>query len=390
WRDAGLVWLGLVGMTDPLRAGMAEVIADMHQAGIRTVMITGDQSATAYAVGKALNLSQGKPLKVLDSVQLDRLPAELRQALAHETHVFARVSPSHKLEIVQALQRSGRIVAMTGDGINDGPALKAADVGVAMGGAGQDVARSLSDVVLEDDRLATMLTAVAQGRTIYANIRKALHFLLSTNFSEMEVMLAAIALGLAPPLNPLQLLWVNLITDVFPGLALAMEAPEPGVMERAPRASDEPIIRREDLKQMGLESGLITTGTLASYGWGLLRYGSGASASGLAFNTLTVAQLLHAYLCRSEDAGLVQSGRPRNRHLDTAVGLSLAAQAGTMILPPVRRLLGSGAVGLFDLPVIAAGAIGPLLLNDWRKRRRLAASKLQDHAAHRTHDGEEE
>ena len=390
WRDAGLVWLGLVGMTDPLRQGMAEVIADMHRAGIRTVMITGDQSATAYAVGKALNLSHGKPLKVLDSVQLDRLPAELRQALAQETHVFARVSPSHKLEIVQALQRSGRVVAMTGDGINDGPALKAADIGVAMGGAGQDVARSLSDVVLEDDRLATMLTAVSEGRTIYANIRKALHFLLSTNFSEIEVMLAAIALGLAPPLNPLQLLWVNLITDVFPGLALAMEAPEPGVMERAPRASDEPIIRREDLKQMTLESGFITAGTLASYGWGQLRYGSGAAASGLAFNTLTIAQLLHAYLCRSEDAGLVQSGRRRNRHLDKALGLSLAAQAGTMILPPVRRLLGTGPVGLFDLPVIAAGAIGPLLMNDWRKRRRLATDAARDEAAHRAHDREEE
>ncbi|MGD8976548.1 MAG: HAD-IC family P-type ATPase [Gammaproteobacteria bacterium] len=390
WRDAGLVWLGLVGMTDPLREGMAEVIADMHQAGIRTVMITGDQSATAYAVGKALNLSEGKPLKVLDSVQLDRLPEELRQALAQETHVFARVSPSHKLEIVQALQRSGRVVAMTGDGINDGPALKAADVGVAMGGAGQDVARSLSDVVLEDDRLATMLSAISQGRTIYANIRKSLHFLLSTNFSEIEVMLTAIALGLAPPLNPLQLLWVNLITDVFPGLALAMEAPEPGVMERAPRASDEPIIRREDLKQMALESGFITTGTLATYGWGLLRYGSGASASGLAFNTLTIAQLLHAYLCRSQDAGLMQAGRPRNRHLDTAVGLSLAAQAGTMILPPVRRLLGAGPVGLFDLPMIAAGAIGPLILNDWRKRRRLAASAARDSAAHGARDDEEE
>lgn len=372
WREHGLTWLGLVGMTDPLREGMTEVIAAMHASGIRTVMITGDQSATAYAVGKELGLSGDEPLRILDSTQLEQVPEELRQALAQETHVFARVSPSHKLEIVQALQRAGNVVAMTGDGINDGPALKAADIGVAMGGAVQDVARSLADVVLEDDQLATMLTAVGQGRTIYANIRKALHFLLSTNFSEIEVMLAAIALGLPPPLNPMQLLWVNLITDVFPGLALTMEAPEPDVMDRAPRDADEPIIRGQDLKHMAVESGFITIGTLASYGWGLLRYGGGPHASALAFQTLNIAELLHAKLCRSERAGLIQAGRSPNRYLDAALGASLVAQAGTMVVPPLRRILGVGPVGVVDLAVVAAGAVGPLLVNDWWKRRRIA------------------
>ena len=371
WREHGLTWLGLVGMTDPLREGMPEVIEGMHQAGIRTVMITGDQSATAYAVAKELNLSGDEPLRILDSTQMDQLPENARDALAQETHVFARVSPGDKLEIVQTLQRSGQVVAMTGDGINDGPALKAADVGVAMGGAGQDVARSLSDVVLEDDQLSTMQNAVAQGRTIYTNIRKALQFLLSTNFSEIEVMLAAFALGLAPPLNPMQLLWVNLITDVFPGLALALEAPEPDVMQRPPRDPKEPIIRGSDLKSMALESGVITAGTLASYGWGLARYGVGTRASGLAFNTLTTAQLLHALLCRSENAGLYKAGREPNRYLDAALAASLAAQAGTVLLPPVRKLLGVGPIGLIDLPVIAVGTLGPLLVNDWLKRRRV-------------------
>ena len=240
-----------------------------------------------------------------------------------------------------------------------------------MGGAGQDVARSLSDVVLEDDQLSTMQNAVAQGRTIYTNIRKALQFLLSTNFSEIEVMLAAFALGLAPPLNPMQLLWVNLITDVFPGLALALEAPEPDVMQRPPRDPKEPIIRGSDLKSMALESGVITAGTLASYGWGLARYGVGTRASGLAFNTLTTAQLLHALLCRSENAGLYKAGREPNRYLDAALAASLAAQAGTVLLPPVRKLLCVGPIGLIDLPVIAVGTLGPLLVNDWLKRRRV-------------------
>ena len=370
WRDRGLTWFGLAGMTDPLREGMANVIAGLQRAGIRTVMITGDQSATAYAVGKQLNISGGEELRILDASQLDRLPPDLHDALTRKTHVFARVSPSHKLEIVRTFQRYGEVVAMTGDGVNDGPALRAADVGVAMGGANQDVARSLSDVVLEDDRLATMNTAVAQGRTIHANIRKALQFLLSTNFSEIEVMLAAATLGLAPPLNPMQLLWVNLVSDVFPGLALALEKPEDDVMERPPRSSDEPIIRRSDLMRMTIESGVITGGTLGAYAWGLLRYGPGARASALAFNTLTVAQLLHALLCRSEDAGLYKHGRPRNRYLDLALGVSLAAHAGMGLVPPLRRLLGSAPLGLADLPVFAVGTLGPLLINDRLKRRR--------------------
>jgi Ca2+-transporting ATPase len=192
--------------------------------------------------------------------------------------------------------------------------------------------------------------------------------MLSTNFSEIEVMLAAIALGLGSPLNPMQLLWINLLTDIFPGLALALEAPEPDIMNRPPRDPDEPIIRRRDLKRMGVESGVITAGTLAAFVWGLLRYGPGARASGLAFNTLTTAQLLHALLCRSEHAGLRQPGRRPNRYLDAALGLSLAAQVSVLLFPPLRRLLGVGRVGWLDLPVMAAGSLGPLLLNDWLKR----------------------
>jgi P-type Ca2+ transporter type 2C len=188
-------------MTDPVRQGVKEVIDGFHGAGIDTVMITGDQSPTAYAIGKELALSRNGYLEILDSTHLANLDPELMKALAEKVHVFARVSPAHKLQIVQALQRAGKVVAMTGDGINDGPALKAADIGIAMGNTGTDVAREVADVVLEDDNLETMIVAISQGRTIYTNIRKSVHFLLSTNLSEIMVMFTAIAAGLGQPLN---------------------------------------------------------------------------------------------------------------------------------------------------------------------------------------------
>ena len=178
---SGLTWLGLIGMADPLRPGMKELIAGFHRAGIDTVMLTGDQSPTAYAIGKELGLSRENPIEILESTSLTDIDSEALKGLAQRVHVFARVSPAHKLQIVHALQDAGKIVAMTGDGINDGPALKAADIGIAMGHSGTDVAREVADVVLEDDNLETMVLAVGHGRTIYDNIRKSLHFILSTN-----------------------------------------------------------------------------------------------------------------------------------------------------------------------------------------------------------------
>jgi len=242
-KTENLVWLGLAGMADPMRPGMDKLIAKFHRAGIETIMITGDQSATASAIGHQLGLSRGGPLQVLESSKLENMDPALLAGLVKNVHVFARVSPAHKLKIVQALQDAGYVVAMTGDGINDGPALKAADIGVAMGGGGTNVARDVSDVVLEDDNLHTMSTAVRQGRTIYNNIRKMIHFMVSTNLTEIEVMLAGIAFGLGQPMNPMQLLWINLVTDIFPGLALALEPAEPGIMDKPPRDPDEAIQR---------------------------------------------------------------------------------------------------------------------------------------------------
>lgn len=197
----GFIWLGLIGMTDPVRRGVNELISEFHGAGIDTVMITGDQTPTAYAIGKELNLSGNGELKILESSHLTNIDPEVLKVLCEKVHVFARVSPAHKLQIVQALQRAGKVVAMTGDGINDGPALKAADIGIAMGHSGTDVAREVADIVLEDDNLDTMVTAVSHGRTIYNNIRKSLRFLLSTNLSEIIVTFGAISGGLGQPLN---------------------------------------------------------------------------------------------------------------------------------------------------------------------------------------------
>jgi Ca2+-transporting ATPase len=366
--EDGLVWVGLVGMMDPLRPGMRELIHNLHSAGIRAVMITGDQTPTAQAIGTELRLNDGQPLEILDSNRLEQVEAEVLAGLAQHTHVFARVSPGHKLRIVQALQYSGHVVAMTGDGINDGPALKAANIGVAMGSSGTDTARSVSDVVLRDDKLATMVVAVRQGRTIYKNIRKSLHFLLATNLSEIEVMLASVALGGAQPLTPIQLLWINLITDIFPGLALALEPAEADVLDEPPRDPKEPILRAQDFRRLGLESGFITAGTLASYGYGVWRYGTGPQSSTLAFLTLTVSQLLHALSCRSERTTLFDvHKRPPNRYLNAALVGSLGVQLLSLVVPGLRNLLGLTSLGLTDAFVIAGGAALPLIASEVTK-----------------------
>ncbi len=364
-----LMWLGIVGMKDPVRPGVKQLIGQFHEAGIDTIMITGDQSATAYAIGKELNLSAGKDLEILDSRHLSDMPPDVFRALSKSLHVFARVSPAHKLEIVRVLQETGRVVAMTGDGINDGPALKAAGIGIAMGHTGTDVAREVADVVLEDDNLETMVVAISQGRTIYNNIRKSVHFLLSTNMSEIMVMFTCITAGLGEPLTAMQLLWINLISDIFPGLALALEAPEPDILSRPPRDPKEQILQPAALKKMVRESAVISAGSLGAFGYGVLRYGRGPQANTLAFLSLTVGQLLHALACRSETKTIFDRGKlPPNRYLTGALVGSFALQGVAMVTPGMRRLLSISPLGVVDGLVAAGGAVLPLLANEAIKK----------------------
>jgi Ca2+-transporting ATPase len=365
----GFIWLGLLGMADPVRKGVRELMAGFHRAGIDTVMITGDQSPTAYAIGKELNLSDGAPLEILDSTHLARVDPELMRGLSQAVHVFARVSPAHKLQIVQALQGAGKVVAMTGDGINDGPALKAADIGIAMGRSGTDVARDVADVVLEEDNLETMLVAVSDSRTIYNNIRKSVHFLLATNLSEIMVMFSALAMGIGSPLSAMQLLWINIMSDVWPGLALAFEPPEPDVLSRPPRDPAEPIVRASDLKRVGVEAATISAATLGAYGYGAARYGIGPKAGTMAFQSLTTAQLLHALSCRSEKISIFdKDGLPPNRYLSVALGCSLILQMLSMLVPGLRKLLGLTPLNRFDGMVVGGSALLPLIVNEKTKK----------------------
>lgn len=374
-----LIWLGMTGMADPLRQGMKELIALFHQAGIDTVMITGDQSGTAYAIGKELGLSSGTELDILDSTRLDQLDAEVLAGLAQKVNIFSRVSPANKLQIVQALQRGGKVAAMTGDGINDGPALKAADIGVAMGDTGTEVARNVADVILEDDNLGTMIVAVSEGRTIYNNIRKSIHFLTATNLSEIMLMLGSIGTGLGTPLTTIQLLWINLITDIFPGLALAVEPPEPDVLQRPPRDPREPIVGPADFKRYGLESLTMSAGSMASYGYAMARYGGGPKASTIAFMTLTMGQLLHAYSCRSDHISIFSHETLRsNRYLDTAIGGTALLQWATVLVPGVRNLLGNTPIGPLDGAVIGAGSVLPFFLNEATKGATFKGKRGQD------------
>jgi len=291
------------------------------------------------------------------------------RGVVREVDVFARVAPAQKYEIVRAFQARGDVVAMTGDGVNDGPALKAADIGVAMGERGTEMARDLADVIVMDDDFASIVAAVEQGRALRANLQKALRFLLATNLAEVLVTVSATVVGGAQPLSALHLLWINLVSDVVPALALGMEPAEPGVMRRPPPAPGASLLSRSALATTAVDAAIMAAATLGAFGLTRARSGDGLRASTVAFTTLSAGQLLYALACRSEDRPGVQ-GLGDNRALVAGVGGMLLLQAATVLVPPLRAVLGTTSLGLSDLAVVGAGAAAPLLVREALKTMR--------------------
>jgi Ca2+-transporting ATPase len=311
---------------DPPAPRVRQTIERLREAGLRTVMLTGDQRLTAEAVGRDLRLLSCDA-EILDGRQLDAMPPDELASRVTRIGAFSRISPEHKLRIVTALQARGHIVAMLGDGVNDAPALRKADVGVAMGRRGTDVAKEAAAIVLQDDRFETIATAVEEGRAIFDNIRKFVFYLFSCNLAEIMVLLAAGVAGWPMPLLPLQLLWLNVVTDTFPALALAMEPADGDVMSRPPRDPREAILSPSFLASIMSYGGLITASTLAGYVWAL-RHEPG-DAQTVAFMTLALAQIFHLGNARSTEAVTGVRRALANRYalgaVATSVGLQLAA-----------------------------------------------------------------
>jgi Ca2+-transporting ATPase len=331
-----LTFVGFLGFMDPPAVGVRSTIAQLRAAGLRTVMITGDQRRTAEAVGRELGLlSSGD--QVLDGRELSLLSsADLRPRLA-DMGAFSRVTPEDKLVIVGELQARGEIVAMLGDGVNDAAALKKADVGVAMGVRGTDVAKEAAAIVLQDDRFETIAAAVEEGRVIYDNIRKFVFYLFSCNLAEILVLLVAGLANLPTPLFPLQILWVNIVTDTFPALALAMEPGDADVMRRPPRKPQEAILSRAFLKQIGLYACLITVSTLGLFLWALPH--APAQAVTMGFMTLALAQVFHLGNARSHQPVVRPVRAFANRYAVGAVVVSVLLQIASVQLAPLRSLL---------------------------------------------------
>jgi Ca2+-transporting ATPase len=339
--EGDFTFLGLVGLIDPPRKEVAEAIRRAHEAGIRTVMLTGDQINTARAIANELGLrADGHDAIAIHARDLESYNHESIAKAAKEADVFARVSPEDKLRIVEALQRAGEIVAVTGDGVNDAPALKQADIGIAMGQRGTEVAKEAADIVLADDNFATIVRAIEGGRTIYQNIIKFVHLMFSKNFGEVLVLLGAIVAGWPLPLMPLQILWLNLVTDVLPGLALAVEPAAPGVMRFRPRSPKAALLSRTFLVLIGWQGAMLAAITLFCYAWALAVYGEGEHARTVALLSLVGGQVGHMFNCRSQVQSAIV-GLFRNPHLWFAAATVAGLQAMAVYFHPLSRILGT-------------------------------------------------
>ena len=391
-----LIFVGLAGMKDPIRPGVAEAVTSCQKAGVKVVMITGDRVDTANAIAGELSIADSMS-QCMTGSQLDHLPdAEFKKAVRN-IHVFAQVSPSHKTKIVKALKETGNVVAMTGDGVNDAPSLKSADVGIAMGKAGTDVAKNASDIILTDDNFATIVKAIEQGRSIYANIKKSVLFLLSSNFGEIITMLTAILFGFASPLKPSHILWINLITDSLPALSLGVDCSDTShFMKRPPRPKDENLFADGGLSCTvfyGLLIGFISISAFLYLPIQTLR------ASGIAitpshirellllpdvltrsqtyaFTVLGISQLFHAIGMRDVDCSLFRMKHFTNKLMMLAVVLGIALQALVTTVPYFIKAFGTVPLSFSDWKMLLLLAAMPLLAHEflyWHARFRAKA-----------------
>ncbi len=351
--EGKMVLVGLVGIMDPARPEAKGAIETARAAGIRVVMITGDHQKTAQAIAKDLAL-QGGDGPALDGRQLHGLtPSQFAETVSRVS-IFARVSPEQKLRIVESLQERGEIVAVTGDGVNDAPALKKAEIGVAMGVTGTDVAKEAADAVLLDDNFATIVAAVEEGRTIYDNIRKFVRYLLATNLGEIFTMLAGLLAGLPVPLLPLQILWINLITDGLPALALGVEPAEPDIMKRPPHPASESLFAR-GLWQHVVWVGLLMGGLVYSVQWKAVSDGVEAWQT-MVFTTLALAQMAHVLAIRSERRSLFQQGLFSNPWMVAAVSSTIVLQLAVVYIPFLQGIFDTQALSIRELAATAGVA----------------------------------
>ncbi|WP_287154775.1 calcium-translocating P-type ATPase, PMCA-type [Candidatus Solincola tengchongensis] len=363
--ERGLAFLGMVGMMDPPRPEVYEALDKCRRAGIRVVMITGDHAATARAIARELNiLTPG--MEMITGPELARMSEEELAERVEDIAVYARVSPADKVKIVRAWKSRGKTVAMTGDGVNDAPALKNADIGVAMGITGTDVSKEASDMVLSDDNFATIVNAVEEGRVIYDNLKKFIYFLLSCNMSEVVTMFLGMLFASVTPLRAVQVLWMNLVTDGFPAMALGVDTPAPDIMSRPPRDPSEGILSWEKQVHILTQGFILSLGALAAFF--ISRYvmfpSHVAMAQTVVFTTLVLSQLLHAFNSRSETLTFTEMSHTDNRALLAALTASAGLQVLVVTVPPLMRLFGTVNMGPSGWGLALACSLFPVALID--------------------------
>jgi Ca2+-transporting ATPase len=362
--EKGLVFVGLAGMMDPPRAEVKEAIYKCKQAGIRTVMITGDHQSTAEAIAEQLGMMpkgglsvSGKELESMSDDELDRK--------VNNIYVYARVTPEHKLRIVKSLQRQGHVVAMTGDGVNDAPAIKAADIGISMGITGTDVSKEASSLVLSDDNFATIVAAIEEGRGIYENIRKFIRYMLASNVGEILTMFIAMMFGMPLPLVPIMILWVNLVTDGLPAMALGVDTAEDDLMTQQPRPARENIFARGLGWKIISRGVLIGLCTLAAF-WIVLNQNPDTPqtltlAQTVAFATLVMAQLIHVFDCRSS-ISIFHRNMLENKYLVAAVLSSVLLLLMVLYVEPLQPIFKTAPLGMDEWTIVLFFAAAPTLL----------------------------